>query len=232
MNSTRPAPEAGLDPEQVRYPVLVVDDHELIGSTMVLALQDRGHEAHRCDTTGRTAILASAAALPAGLVLLDLDLGLDADGRPLDGVELVGDLDAGGWRVLVVTGVIDHGRLAAAVQAGAAGVLLKTTALSRLLGMVEQAADGRLLMPPAERRRWLEGYRRRRSETSRVDLLTPREREVLESLAAGQRPAAIAESGGVSLTTVRTHIRAVLAKLEVGSQLEAVAVLRGTTAAR
>jgi DNA-binding NarL/FixJ family response regulator len=225
------APAGPAEGEPTRYPVLVVDDHELVGSTVVLALQDRGYEAHRCGTTSRADILATAAALPPGLVLLDLELGSDSAGRPLDGVDLIGDLNSDGWRVLVVTGVVAQDRLAAAVTAGAAGVLLKTSALRRFLELVEQAADGRLLMPPAERRQWVELHRRRRGEASRLAQLTTREREVLERLAAGARAGAIATADGVSITTVRTHIRAVLVKLGVSSQLEAAALLRNTRSA-
>ena len=128
----------------------------------------------------------------------------------------------------MITGSLNQDRLAAAVTAGAAGLLLKTSALGRFLDLVGQAADGRLLMPPAERRRWVEVHRRRQAELSTIELLTVREREVLERLAAGSRAGVIAEATGVSITTVRTHIRSVLAKLSVGSQLEAVAVLRAT----
>lgn len=215
-----------------RFPVLVVDDHELIGSTMVLALRERGYEAVRCGISSRGEILATAAALPPGLVLLDLELGRDASGATIDGTDLIADLDADGWRVLVITGLVSQDRLAAAVTAGAAGLLLKTSALLRFLDLVGQAAEGRLLMLPAERRRWVEVHRRRQAEQSRIELLTVREREVLERLAAGSRAGAIAEATGVSITTVRTHIRSVLAKFGVGSQLEAVAVLRASRSER
>jgi DNA-binding NarL/FixJ family response regulator len=211
-----------------RFPVLVIDDHELISSTMVLALTERGYEAHRCRIAGRAEILACAAALPPGLALLDLELGRDSTGRTIDGADLIADLDADGWRVLVVTGVARQDRLAAAVNAGAAGLLPKSSALHRFLDLVEQAADGRLLMPPAERRRWVEVHRRRQAEISTLRLLTTREREVLEQLAAGSRAGSIAAASGVSITTVRTHIRSVLTKFGVRSQLEAVALLRAS----
>ena len=57
-------------------------------------------------------------------------------------------------------------------------------------------------------------------------MLTAREREVLDGLVAGKRAAAIAEESVVSLATVRAQIRAILAKLGVSSQLEAVALVR------
>ena len=55
---------------------------------------------------------------------------------------------------------------------------------------------------------------------------------MLELLASGMRATAIASDCGVSVSTVRTHIRAVLAKLKVSSQLEAVALLRASQGGR
>ena len=83
-------------------------------------------------------------------------------------------------------------------------------------------------MPAARRRQLVEGYLARSAERrellAKLERLTQREREVLALLADGQRAQAVADHFVVSLATVRTQIRAVLTKLEVGSQLEAVAL--------
>ena len=65
-----------------------------------------------------------------------------------------------------------------------------------------------------------------RALSRRLSRLSAREREVLELLAEGMRAAAIAEHFVVSMPTVRTQIRSILAKLDVSSQLEAVALFR------
>jgi DNA-binding NarL/FixJ family response regulator len=87
-------------------------------------------------------------------------------------------------------------------------------------------------MPAARRRQLVEGYLARSAERrellAKLERLTQREREVLALLADGQRAQAVADHFVVSLATVRTQIRAVLTKLEVGSQLEAVALYRRT----
>jgi DNA-binding NarL/FixJ family response regulator len=92
------------------------------------------------------------------------------------------------------------------------------------------AADDKPVMSEAEHQHWLVQHRRYRAqeiELSRpLSRLSSREREVLELLAEGHRAAAIGERLVVSMTTVRTQIRAILAKLEVNSQVEAVALLR------
>jgi DNA-binding NarL/FixJ family response regulator len=95
---------------------------------------------------------------------------------------------------------------------------------------VVTASEDKALMNEAERRDWLHRHRRVRNQeielSQLVDRLSNREREVLEMLSAGDRAATIAERPVVSITTVRTQTRDILAKLEVNSQVEAVALLR------
>jgi DNA-binding CsgD family transcriptional regulator len=63
-------------------------------------------------------------------------------------------------------------------------------------------------------------------ERERWQRLTPREREVVGRIVAGRRPVHIAAEFVVSVATVRSQIRSILAKLEVGSQLEVAALVR------
>jgi DNA-binding CsgD family transcriptional regulator len=85
------------------------------------------------------------------------------------------------------------------------------------------------VMRPERRQYFIAQYRRQQEQARVVELLlarlTDRERAVLERLARGRRAQSIAEEFGVSLATTRTQIRAVLHKLEVNGQLEAVALL-------
>jgi DNA-binding NarL/FixJ family response regulator len=212
------------------FPVLVVDDHQLFAAALAIALQARGLDAHVCPTAQPLGVLAEAGARSPGLVLLDLNLGLDEEGRRIDGTELIGRLTEDGWTVVVLTGYQHAERHAAAALAGAVSVVDKSAPLPTLVELVETIAAGRQPMTPQERRTWLAEQRRlhaaleRRAE--RLARLSPREREVLQALAEGRRAGAIAQAGGVSVATVRSQIRSVLGKLEVGSQLEAVALVR------
>ncbi|MDT7565557.1 MAG: two-component system, NarL family, nitrate/nitrite response regulator NarL [Pseudonocardiales bacterium] len=208
--------------------VLVLDNHELFSTVLMMALRARGLNAHRADLTRIEAVLRQAEQLPAGLVLLDLNLGRDGLGRQVNGVHLVRALRARRWTVLVVSDHGDEDRVAAAIAAGAAGVVAKSTSLRNLLLMVLAASAGQPVMTESERHAWLtrdRGYRARQHERARrFERLSAREREVLALMAQGRRATAIAEHFVVSLTTVRTQIRAILVKLEVNSQLEAVAL--------
>jgi DNA-binding NarL/FixJ family response regulator len=133
-----------------------------------------------------------------------------------------------GVRVLVVSGVTDELEIAATLEAGATGFVSKTRAVDELVDAVVRSAEGEHVVPAAERQRLLLQLRQWRchkaAEQAPLECLTPREREVLRQLADGHAVNEIAETSFVSVATVRSQVRAILLKLEVGSQLEAVAV--------
>jgi DNA-binding NarL/FixJ family response regulator len=207
--------------------ILVVDAHQLFAMTLAIALAREGYPVHRCDTARSREVLDQAAVLPPGLALVDVD----RDGGRSDAVETIRGLVVDGWTVVVVTGKPEDPCAAAAALAGAGAVVAKSASFDTLLELVRTVAAGRQPMLPLQRRRWLAEQRRvveasiRHGE--RLARLTLREREVLDELAAGYRPAAIARRADVAVTTVRSQIRSILGKLEVCSQLEAVALLHG-----
>lgn len=211
------------------YPILVIDDHELFSTSLRMALRAQGFDARQVSVARVADVLSTPCPAPAGLVVLDLDLGRDAEGNWVSGADLVRELRNQGWHVLIVSGSVDQPGVAVAIAAGAIGSVPKSSSFDALLATVGLAAAGRPVMTEAERQRWLLRHRtylaEERALSRRLSRLSSREREVLELLAEGHRAAAIAERFVVSLTTVRTQIRSVLAKLEVTSQLEAVALV-------
>ena len=207
-----------------RPAVVVVDDHSLVSDTVTLALRERGIEV----TAVEPAAFISRAddeAPPFGLVLLDLDLG---SGR--DGSELVPRLRRAGWQVLLFTASRNETRIAMAVAAGALGWVSKSSSFDALVQAVVRAAAGQPLLPAVERARFVAlastAGQAARAERERWQRLTPREREVVSRIVAGRRPAVIAKEFVVSVATVRSQIRSILAKLEVSSQLEVAALVR------
>jgi len=204
--------------------VLVVDDHPLIGTALVVALRALKVEAIRIPVADRESILSEAGRHGPGLVLLDLDLGPAGSG-----VDLIEALRALGCSALIITAQRDRSAIAAAVARGAIGWVSKEESFERLLTVVADAAAGREVLSPtgmAELRRLHEQTRERTTELGRrVARLSARERQVLRQLAGGHSAAAVAEDAGVSLTTVRAQIRSILTKLDVRSQLGAVAIL-------
>lgn len=217
--------------------VLIVDDHELISTTLALSLCTQGFRARRCTVSRPETVLEEAARYPSttwhgghgpGLVLLDLDLGTTGEGLPVDGGELIAPLRAAGWIVLVLTGSTDTDRLAAAVAAGAVGWIAKSAPFDLLVQGVLDVLAGRDLLTPTARTELLARHRdhlaAQQEAITRLRRLSTREREVLLRLVDGQQAAAIADEFVTSLATVRAQIRSILAKLEVSSQLAAVAL--------
>lgn len=212
-----------------RANVLIIDDHDLVAMSLTLYLRSEGLQAQRHAVHGRDGILTAVATLSPGVVLLDLDLGRERDGTVIDGGSLVGPLSRLGWRVVVLSATTDEPRIGKALSAGALACVPKTAGLPMLLTAVRRATQGVDVMRPELRQFLIARYHSQQAQAhdveQRLGKLTDRERAVLGELARGRRAGQIAEAFGVSLATTRTQIRAVLQKLEVSSQLEAVVLL-------
>lgn len=210
--------------------VLVIDDQELVASSLAYALAGKGFDAHRVPITDLATVRETVSGFRPGVVLLDLDLGTGPDGRRLDGVELITPLRRQGWSVLVVTGTADLDRVAAAVAAGATSWVVKGANFQELVNSTVEVATGRGGLSESERSELLarhhESAATKARAAERLGRLTEREREVLDRLTAGASPASIAEETYTSIRTVRSHIRNVLQKLDVNSQGAATAIAR------
>lgn len=219
--SAAPAAEA---PVAVR--LLIVEDHELLAATLRLALRQEGLVVEVATGPSPEAVVDLARRMAPVLVLLDLELG------PVlgSGLDLVGPLTEAGARVLMMTGVVDRLRLAACIEAGVVGIISKTGDFSALVDAVRRTVAGERVLRDDQRRALLEelGAHRRveRARLAPFAGLTPREEAVLMRLLAGESAGDIASHTYVSLATVRSHIRSVLLKLGVNSQLAAVALAR------
>ncbi|MEU4805591.1 LuxR C-terminal-related transcriptional regulator [Actinosynnema sp. NPDC023587] len=125
--------------------------------------------------------------------------------------------------VVVVGHLRRAGNLITAVTAGATAVVDTGLPFTTLLAAVLAGLTRRT---PTGRHALLAALEQRRREIALVDRLTPREREVLTALGEGLTATDIAGADRVSVATVRSHIRALLRKLGVTSQLSAVALAR------
>jgi len=214
--------------------VLLVDDHELVGASLTEALCQGGERARFRPAHSVSDLYTAVQGAEPGLLVLDLDLGTDEHGRRIETIPVIPTLRSCGWRVLVLSGSSNPLRIGAALHHGGFTWVSKSAPMATLLAAIREARAGRSLLPQARREelvhRYLEWDRRQRAVRAKLATLTRREREVLDLLASGMRVQAIAEHFVVSLPTVRTQVRAVLAKLEVGAQLEAVALVRSVDA--
>jgi DNA-binding NarL/FixJ family response regulator len=211
-------------------PVLLVDDHSLFAQSMEIGLRAADVPTRRIEPRSAGEIVGECSGTAPATVLLDLRLGTGADGVPIHGLDLVGPITAAGCRVVVLTGETGDDVWGTALERGAVTVLPKDTDLDALVEALTAVRDGQPVLHEGRRQDLLAAARRSRSdEEARLApfrALSPREDEVLTALAAGMPAAAIAAAGYVSEATVRTQIRAVLTKLGVTSQLQAVALAR------
>ena len=157
------------------------------------------------------------------VVLLDLDLGEHGDGEVL-----VGPLTAKGVRVIAMSGTSDPVRIARALEAGAWAYCPKSGPFDALATKVRAALRGDAPLDGPLRQQLRADLKRIDSERSasqrRFERLTDREQATLQALCQGASVVAIARDWTVSEATVRSHVRGVLTKLGVPSQLAAVAL--------
>ncbi|HET6963733.1 MAG TPA: response regulator transcription factor [Acidimicrobiales bacterium] len=202
--------------------VAILDDHRLMSSSVSAALRAEGFEVVVPELVEPAAVESRLRQEPPAVALLDLDLG--AFGR---GEDLLPILVALETRVLIVSGITEEPVIGRCLQAGAWGWVPKSAPLEELLEAVRSAASGRPVLDPAERDHLLRAWREWR--TGSEEALAPfarlsrREAQVLAMLRDGKSVERIAAESFVAEATVRTQVRAILTKLEVNSQLEAVA---------
>ena len=210
---------------RVEHRVLIVDDHVLFAESLELALSLEGYDARRLelpeDGGSMATIRSHALRANPRTVLLDLDLG-----RFGDGANLIAPLARAGVNVVVLTASEDVGRWGACMKLGARKVLPKSGALQQALSTVRRLHQGLPVVNREELERLLQAWALHREANDdvrrRLDLLTPRERQVLGALIEGRTVRLIATGSVVSEATVRTQVKSILGKLEVSSQLAAV----------
>ena len=199
-----------------RTRVLLGDDHAIFVDALVSALPPRGFRivGTASDITGTTAAVHR---LEPEICLLDRYF---ADG---DGVARLGEIVSGtATKVVVLTADTDARAVRTALATGAAGWVNKMCGLDVLVQAMRSVVAGRTAVELPEARVPAQDHRGQRADARRLaSYLTGRERECLSLLVQGAQTAAMAKILGVSTTTVRTHVQAVLTKLGVHSRLEA-----------
>lgn len=125
-------------------------------------------------------------------------------------------------QTLILTAYDDDDLILAAMQAGAAGYMLKTARAGELVDAVRAIHLGQTVLDPAVARKVVMLAGRQRFEPEREETLTPREVDVLQLVSRGLRNKEIAAQLGVSTRTVEGHLSSILAKLGVSSRTAAV----------
>lgn len=193
--------------------LLLVDDHTVVrqGLKMVLSLEPD------LDVIGEAAngqeALELVAHLAPQVVLMDLLMPV------MDGVTAIRQLKRNHPEIEVValTSVLEDRLVIDAVEAGAAGYLLKETGPEELIEAIHAAARGEVRLHPKAQKRLVKEVRTPEMRES----LTERETETLRLIAKGLANKGIAAHLGVSEVTVKTHVSSILSKLGLSSRTQA-----------
>ncbi|POX41212.1 DNA-binding response regulator [Streptomyces sp. Ru73] len=201
--------------------VLVAEDQSAVRAGLVLILRSAPDIEVAGEAADGEEAVRLAAALRPDLVLMDVQM------PRLDGVSATREITGQGLAdVLVLTTFDLDEYVFGALRAGAAGFLLKTSDAATLLAAVRTVAAGEGIIAPAVTRRLIAEFAApRRAEpapdTAVLDVLTPREREVLGCLGEGLSNAAVADRLDMAEATVKTHVSRLLNKLELRSRVQA-----------
>jgi DNA-binding NarL/FixJ family response regulator len=202
--------------------VLIVDDDDLMRAGLVELLSiDPTIEIVGQAATGREAVARTRRLAP-DVVLMDVRM------PDLDGIAATRELSrtAPEAKVLILTTFEQDDYVFGALRAGASGFLLKRTRPEELIAAVHTIAAGDSLLSPSVTRRVIDRMAQQPTpsltDQPKLDELTPREREVLELVARGLSNREIAAALVVEESTIRTHVKRILQKLNLRDRIQAV----------
>jgi NarL family two-component system response regulator LiaR len=198
-------------PEEIT--ALIVDDHEVVREGLRLSLSRAPH----IRVVGEAADGASAVELSLrrkpDVVIMDVRMP-GIDGLEATRLLLEQEPDA---KVLIFTAYSERSLLTRSFESGAKGYILKEAPHGTLVRAIEKVAEGETYVDPALMPEFL-------AARDQGEMLTAREREILQLLADGLSNANVAQKLFISQETVKSHVRHILTKLEADTRTHAVAI--------
>ena len=199
--------------ENAEITVLLADDHEVVREGLRLALlRSASIRVVGEAADGETAVSLAERRRP-DVIIMDLRM------PGMDGIEATEEIvrampDA---KVLIFTAYSERALLQRGLESGARGYILKEAPHETLLRAIEKVAGGETFVDPA----LMSALTKSRDGN---DVLTAREREILQLLADGMSNADVAQQLFISQETVKSHVRHILTKLEADTRTQAVAI--------
>jgi DNA-binding NarL/FixJ family response regulator len=192
---------------------LIVDDHEVVREGLRLSLSRAPHIRVVGEAADGRAAIELAERRKPNVVIMDVRMpGLDG----LDATKELMEKEPN-TAVLIFTAYSERSLLARGLESGAKGYILKEAPHETLVRAIEKVAGGDSFIDPALMPAFLSGK-------DREEMLTAREREILQLLADGMSNADAAQRLFISQETVKSHVRHILANLEADTRTHAVAI--------
>ncbi len=195
--------------------VLIVEDHKVVAQGLrSLISQEPDLEVLGVASSVEEAALAGRDLKP-DVLLVDFRL---PDGNGAEAVAAIRRTNPK-VKVLFLSAVDNPGALMTAIQVGARGYMLKANAAEEVVQAVRRVAAGEMLISATALAALIA---EKGEQTHLLDTLTQRERQVLHLIAQGLDNRTVAEQLGVEYGTVRSHVRNLIAKLEVHNKMQAI----------
>ncbi len=201
--------------------VLVVDDHALFREGLGLIISNQPDMVVVGQAGDGLEAVHKAMELQPDLILMDIQM------PGMDGIEATRQIkkELPATTVVILTVRDDEEKLFEAIKSGAQGYLLKTMQSPDLIDMLRRALAGEVAIPPRLAGKMLEEFRRLSQfephEKDENVEISPRELEVLNLVAQEKTDKEIALALSLSVNTIKTHLRNILAKLHVSGRKEA-----------
>lgn len=200
--------------------IVLADDHAVFLDALSAVLTALGHRVLAA-VSGRTALIDAVRAFQPDVAIID-NCYPDPGGGPNAVVQL-GSVSSR-TRIVLLSADGSADALQVALDSGASGYVHKTRGIAALLGALDRVVDGEVVIEGSFLRRPAPKPTAPGDLTRLATYLTQREVECLTLLTAGLDTATISRRLGISRTTVRSHVQAVLTKLGVHSRLEAASL--------
>ena len=192
---------------------LIVDDHEVVREGLRLSLSRAPHIRVIGEASDGASAVELAVRRKPDVVIMDVRMpGMDG----LEATKLLIER-APESKVLIFTAFSERSLLSRGLESGAKGYVLKEAPHQTLVRAIEKVAQGEGYVDPALMPAFLSGK-------ESTDMLTTREREILQLLADGMSNADVAARLFISQETVKSHVRHILTKLEADTRTHAVAI--------
>jgi two-component system, NarL family, nitrate/nitrite response regulator NarL len=198
-----------------RIRIAIADDHPIVRDGLRRLLESVPGFDVVGEASDGLAAIEVARTLKPDVLLLDVAM------PRMGGLETLQALSGLDTRVILLTAAVSEASVLRALQLGARGVVLKETATRRLIEGIREIVDGRFVIGDGALEDLVSALRRvEEDRRARQYNLTPREREIVRAVAAGQSNKEIAEHFHISSQTVKHHLTSIFDKTGVSTRLE------------